>query len=1240
MLPNCTLSEWSAWSVCSATCGVDNFQTASRSIIDTTLCRHSPLGKSISGCNNATCPFDCAVSDWVAWSTCSKTCGGGTHLRSRTVTGEASHGGKACPHLAQTELCNAHVCGRAVTEDELTAIENKLLSAMLLTLNATGDEDPLVDTTLQEAQVSLDTVDSVVNGTVPDSLSSLASETWAMAERSVPVNGIHRLSYSHDYMTMSTGVALARVTIPNCTHIIRCELECIYYSWCKTGSYNQQLQLCNLGDENSFDNHNDDRGTECDSCLSFSTIDPTVPSFTYVTTASTRTDSEIPDYCSANFMKDDTVGGMLHGVQVVSQDHFTLNAEVVYQPVDTVGHSVQLKCWHYSNNVWSEPVVDHFEAATSDTAPKTISFSYTLSDPFQENTRDHYFRCSIYDSFDASCGFTSTRTVVGAASVTTTHCGSCDGLTGTNGQTHVWDNADVKFEVDFVPDPNGTPDITGFVTYTDGWGFRGENGVTGQEEGRQLEVANTTTKWDCETACAEHTWCRFGTYQFIQAHDSALMAEDTDLQNHTDVGSMITHRNYTCSLFDWSYLWKLKQCEGCHTFAVSAPIDTMHPTLAPTAYPTPPPTPPPTWEPDVITAATMPTPMPTPAPCECDPGVQMAQHVGCVATRNRFGLMAVVVHHRAHQMCHPLERDPSLSLSMTCQNLNRGVGVGHNCKYMGSHDTFIEKQPRSCADIQSAWDKPEPPANGEYYMDIGSGGSDSDGGVEHRTVKVYCDMSTTPATTSHRCQHCSAVNLNDHRVWSRTLIGKSNYVRNRTCTNPFGLTGTTMGELVQDESDLLWWQSSLDFVVNKDLDQVAQLTAKCQTDCEQDPNCRAVSCTIDQVQTGATTVESGHTKYADGTMVGDTYSDGDGNILEHTKGSASAQYARCYLFEGNASDPCNAEYAQTGNPLAGFCQRDDSIIRGGPAVVDSEYYHNEFNEGRYENWITYAFDDYGTGYGQCYHYNDVEGHDSTVPHGDDGTELGKLLSTPCCEKMGMDSVPLEQLSAAAQAYYIADNTTGAYGASIYGVNDYTKGNYTHYFCVPRKFTFSGAASAVVLVPPTASCTNDGVGCCTSNAVNDQIQHVKILEQDGDSITAEVSYLPAHQGWTLNNGVNIQCWHYADGSWDAAPILDTSDEAINATGTWDGSTNPVVHTFTFSPEQMTIEQHYIRCGIIDKSSPTCVFDAATHCAHGRAGMNTGHNFDNADAGFTVNAAGSFTENFKDEDADGYSECKVN
>jgi hypothetical protein len=74
--------------------------------------------------------------------------------------------------------------------------------------------------------------------------------------------------------------------------------------------------------------------------------------------------------------------------------------------------------------------------------------------------------------------------------------------------------------------------------------------------------------------------------------------------------------------------------------------------------------------------------------------------------------------------------------------------------------------------------------------------------------------------------------------------------------------------------------------------------------------------------------------------------------------------------------------------------------------------------------------------------------------------------------------------------------------------------------------------------------------------------------------------------------------------------------------------------------MNIEQHYIRCGIIDKSSPTCVFDAATHCAHGRAGMNTGHNFDNADAGFTVNAAGSFTENFKDEDADGYSECKVN
>lgn len=56
------------------------------------------------------CPVDCSVSDWSPWSKCSKDCETGFKTRSRTVTTQPAHGGKACPHLGEEHTCNVKPC--------------------------------------------------------------------------------------------------------------------------------------------------------------------------------------------------------------------------------------------------------------------------------------------------------------------------------------------------------------------------------------------------------------------------------------------------------------------------------------------------------------------------------------------------------------------------------------------------------------------------------------------------------------------------------------------------------------------------------------------------------------------------------------------------------------------------------------------------------------------------------------------------------------------------------------------------------------------------------------------------------------------------------------------------------------------------------------------------------------------------------------------------------------------------
>ncbi|XP_056145668.1 thrombospondin type-1 domain-containing protein 7B [Lampris incognitus] len=61
-----------------------------------TLCTDS--GYMVEVCH-ITCPLDCKLSDWSAWSACSASCGSGLKVRSKWLREKAFNGGRPCPKL-------------------------------------------------------------------------------------------------------------------------------------------------------------------------------------------------------------------------------------------------------------------------------------------------------------------------------------------------------------------------------------------------------------------------------------------------------------------------------------------------------------------------------------------------------------------------------------------------------------------------------------------------------------------------------------------------------------------------------------------------------------------------------------------------------------------------------------------------------------------------------------------------------------------------------------------------------------------------------------------------------------------------------------------------------------------------------------------------------------------------------------------------------------------------------------
>jgi hypothetical protein len=108
---NCVVSDWGAYSACTKTCG-GGTMTKTRTVITPaanggTAC--PPLTQT-DPCNTQECPVDCEVSGWSDFSACSLPCGGGTQTRTRTVTKQPTFRGAACPPLTETQNCNTQGC--------------------------------------------------------------------------------------------------------------------------------------------------------------------------------------------------------------------------------------------------------------------------------------------------------------------------------------------------------------------------------------------------------------------------------------------------------------------------------------------------------------------------------------------------------------------------------------------------------------------------------------------------------------------------------------------------------------------------------------------------------------------------------------------------------------------------------------------------------------------------------------------------------------------------------------------------------------------------------------------------------------------------------------------------------------------------------------------------------------------------------------------------------------------------
>eukprot|EP01053_Blabericola_migrator_P003450 Blabericola_migrator_1__3449@NODE_2017_length_3414_cov_95_709292_g165_i1_p1_GENE_NODE_2017_length_3414_cov_95_709292_g165_i1NODE_2017_length_3414_cov_95_709292_g165_i1_p1_ORF_typecomplete_len1088_score114_58TSP_1/PF00090_19/7_4e08TSP_1/PF00090_19/1_3e11TSP_1/PF00090_19/4_8e10TSP_1/PF00090_19/2_6e08TSP_1/PF00090_19/3_5e09TSP_1/PF00090_19/8e09TSP_1/PF00090_19/91TSP_1/PF00090_19/3_8e10TSP_1/PF00090_19/5_3e07TSP_1/PF00090_19/8_4e11TSP_1/PF00090_19/8_3e09TSP_1/PF00090_19/1_6e11TSP_1/PF00090_19/1_8e11 len=117
----CEVSEWGEWSSCSAECGVgESIRTRKVLRPPANGALHCPELKQKQPCFLKECESPCEVSEWSEWQPCSSPCGGGSHIRTRSVLLSPVGANTTCPVLVDEKPCNTHPCPRAASECELS----------------------------------------------------------------------------------------------------------------------------------------------------------------------------------------------------------------------------------------------------------------------------------------------------------------------------------------------------------------------------------------------------------------------------------------------------------------------------------------------------------------------------------------------------------------------------------------------------------------------------------------------------------------------------------------------------------------------------------------------------------------------------------------------------------------------------------------------------------------------------------------------------------------------------------------------------------------------------------------------------------------------------------------------------------------------------------------------------------------------------------------------------------------
>lgn len=104
----CEFGDWAPWGPCEGACG-EGQMTRRREVISGARGECSGPTET-APCFVSPCPVDCVTTDWSEWSECDTPCGGGEMKRTRELIAGAANGGKKCGNLWELKTCNEYPC--------------------------------------------------------------------------------------------------------------------------------------------------------------------------------------------------------------------------------------------------------------------------------------------------------------------------------------------------------------------------------------------------------------------------------------------------------------------------------------------------------------------------------------------------------------------------------------------------------------------------------------------------------------------------------------------------------------------------------------------------------------------------------------------------------------------------------------------------------------------------------------------------------------------------------------------------------------------------------------------------------------------------------------------------------------------------------------------------------------------------------------------------------------------------